>query len=94
MQQYRQKQAVVESEHSDWRMQVPKYEVNIEGQTFEWDRDTITVPELRELAGYAADQQMIEVDLKDNSERVLEQSETIELKPGKGFAKKVAFKRG
>ena len=94
MQQYRQKRAVVESEHSDWRMQVPKYEVNIEGQTFEWERDTITVPELRELAGYAADQQMIEVDLKDNSERVLEESETIELKPGKGFAKKVAFKRG
>ena len=75
-------------------MQVPTYEVNIEGQIHEWERDTITVPELRQLAGYAADQQMIEVDLKDNSERVLEESETIQLKPGKGFAKKVAFKRG
>lgn len=73
---------------------MPTYEVNIEGQIYEWERDTITVPELRQLAGYAADQQMIEVDLKDNSERVLEESETIELKPGKGFAKKVAFKRG
>lgn len=73
---------------------MPKYEVNIEGQIHDWERDTITVPELRQLAGYAADQQMIEVDLKDNSERVLEESETIELKPGKGFAKKVAFKRG
>jgi len=73
---------------------MPKYEVDIEGQTYEWDRETITVPELRHLAGYGPDQQMIEVDLKDNSERVLEESETIELKPGKGFAKKVAFKRG
>lgn len=73
---------------------MPTYEVNIEGQIYEWQRDSITVPELRQLAGYAADQQMIEVDLKDNTERVLNESETIELKPGKGFAKKVAFKRG
>lgn len=73
---------------------VPTYEVNIEGQIYEWQQETITVPELRQLAGYSADQQMIEVDLKDNTERVLEESETIELKPGKGFAKKVAFKRG
>jgi hypothetical protein len=73
---------------------MPKYEVNIEGQIHEWQRETITVPELRQLAGYGQDQQMIEVDLKDNSERVLEESETVELRPGKGFAKKVAFKRG
>jgi len=73
---------------------VPKYEVDIEGQFYEWQRESITVPELRQLAGYSPDQQMIEVDLKDNSEHVLEESETVELKPGKGFAKKVAFKRG
>lgn len=73
---------------------MPKYEVNIEGQIHEWERETISVPELLQLAGYGPDQQMIEVDLTDNSERVLEQSETVELKPGKGFAKKVAFKRG
>ena len=73
---------------------MPKYEVDIEGRIYEWGRDTISLPELRGLAGYGADQQMIEVDLKDNSERVLEESDTVELKPGKGFAKKVAFKRG
>jgi hypothetical protein len=73
---------------------MPKYKVDIEGKIYDWERDAITVPELRQLAGYSSDQQMIEVDLKDNSERVLEESETIELKPGKGFAKKVAFKRG
>jgi len=73
---------------------MPKYEVNIEGQIYEWERDSITVPELRQLAGYGSDQQMIEVDLKDNTERVLDESETVELKPGQGFAKKVAFKRG
>jgi Multiubiquitin len=73
---------------------MPRYNVDIEGQLHEWDRDTITVPELRELGGYAADQQMIVVDLKDNSERVLAEDEVIELKPGMGFAKKVSFKRG
>jgi hypothetical protein len=73
---------------------MPKYEVDIEGQIHEWSRDTITVPELRDMGGYGADQQMIEVDLKDNTERVLREDETVELKPGKGFAKKVSFKRG
>lgn len=73
---------------------MPKYEVDIEGQVHEWSSDTITVVELRQLAGYSTDQQMIEVDLKDNTERVLAEDETIQLKPGKGFAKKVSFKRG
>lgn len=73
---------------------MPKYEINIEGNSYEWDHDSITVPELRQLGGLPADQEMIEVDLKDNSERVLVESETIDLKPGKGFAKKVGFKRG
>ena len=73
---------------------MPKYEVDIEGQHYQWERDEITVLELRQLAGYSADQQMIEVDLKDNTERVLDEAETVQLKPGKGFAKKVSFKRG
>jgi hypothetical protein len=73
---------------------MPKFEIDIEGQLYEWGANTITLSELRSLAGYASDQQMIEVDLKDNSERVLVESEKIELKPGKGFAKKVSFKRG
>ncbi len=73
---------------------MPKYDVDIEGQIHKWDRDSITVAELRGLAGYPADQQMIEVDLKDNSEQVLADDAAIALKPGQGFAKKVVFKRG
>jgi len=73
---------------------VPKYEVNIEGTVYEWDKETITVEQLRKLAGFGPEQQMIEINLKDNSEHVLEDHEKIELKPGKGFAKKVEFKRG
>jgi Multiubiquitin len=73
---------------------MPKYDVNIEGKTYEWDRDTITVSEIRALAGFAAGQEVIEVDLKDQSEHVLTDSETVTLQPGKGFGKKVSFKRG
>jgi hypothetical protein len=73
---------------------MPKYDVDIEGQIYEWGRESITVPELRGLAGYAADQQLIEVDLQDNTEVVLAEDAVVALKPGKGFAKKVVFKRG
>jgi hypothetical protein len=73
---------------------MPKYEINIEGTFYEWDTDKISVPELRALAGLAAGQEMIEIDLKDNSERTLSDDEVVDLKPGKGFAKKVSFKRG
>ena len=72
----------------------PKYEVNIEGEIHPWDKATITVPEIRTLGGLPADQQVIEVDLKDNSERVLPEDAVIELKPGQGFGKMVRFKRG
>jgi hypothetical protein len=70
------------------------YDVDIEGQTYEWSRDSITVSELRELASYPPDQQLIEVDLQDNAELPLAEDAVVELKPGKGFAKRVVFKRG
>jgi hypothetical protein len=73
---------------------MPKFDVDIEGQIYQWDRDSITVPELRALAGYPPDQQMIEVDLLEGTEEVLAEDAVVALKPGKGFAKKVVFKRG
>ena len=73
---------------------MPKYDVDIEGQIYEWEHDSITVPELRALAGFPPDQQMIEVDLQEGTEEVLAEDAIVALKPGKGFAKKVEFKRG
>ena len=73
---------------------MPTFQVDIEGHIHEWPRDTITVEELRNLGGYGSDQQMIEVDLQDNSEQVLAEDAVVQLKPGHGFAKKVLFKRG
>jgi hypothetical protein len=73
---------------------MPNYEIDIEGQIYPWDHDSITVPELRELARYPAGQEMIEVDLHDNTEVVLTEDATVAVRPGKGFAKRVVFKRG
>jgi hypothetical protein len=52
------------------------------------------VPELRTLAGWEANQQVMEVDLRDNSEVTLSEDAVVELKPGHGFAKKIRFQRG
>lgn len=72
----------------------PKYFVNIEGVDKPWESDTITVPEIRALAGWEPGQQVVEIDLHDNSERTLDESEAVKLQPGRGFSKKVKFQRG
>ncbi len=72
----------------------PKYMINIEGVDFPWDEDTISVAQIRELGGLPADNPVIEVDLKDNTERTLGEDEIVEVKPGRGFGKKVKFQRG
>lgn len=75
-------------------MNAPKFEANIEGTLYPWNKETITVPEIRALGKLPTDLPVIEVDLKDNTERTLAEDEIVELKPGKGFGKKVGFKRG
>ena len=67
--------------------------VNIEGIDHPWPNATITVAEIRVLGELPSDP-VIEVDLKDNSERTLPEDEVVELKPGMGFGKKIKFKRG
>ena len=72
----------------------PKYTINIEGQDHDWDRDTITVPELRELGGLPSDLPIIEIDLKTNDQRTLAEDEVVTLRPGLGFSKKIKYQRG
>ncbi len=71
-----------------------KYFVNTEGIEHPWDKDTISVPEIRELGGWDASQPVLEVNLEDNTERTLAENEIVKLKPGLGFSKKVRFQRG
>ena len=73
--------------------QGPKYFVEIEGTEYPWDKNTITVSEIRTLGNLSSDQPVIEVD-PENNERQLTEDETITLKPGHRFGKKVNYKRG
>lgn len=82
------------AKHGDDHGHGPKFEINIEGTIYEWDRETITVPEIRSLGGLPADQPVIEIDLETNQERQLVEDEIVHIKPGMGYAKKVRFKRG
>ena len=70
-----------------------KYLLNIEGEEYEWDQDTITTEQIAELGGWDVSSVVIEVD-KDNNERTLAPGEIIEIKPGHGFGKKHKWKRG
>jgi len=72
----------------------PKYLLDIEGQKYPWDEDTITVSQIRALGGLPADVPVIEVDLQHGTERQLGEDEVVQLRPGLGFSKKVSFKRG
>ena len=71
----------------------PKYFVNIEGEEFPWDQDTITTEQIAELGGWDPSLGVIEVD-QHNNERTLSPGEVIEIKPGHGFGKKHRWKRG
>lgn len=71
----------------------PKYFVEIEGESYPWNQDIITTEEIIELGGWDPSLGAIVVD-KENNERTLQPGETIELKPGMGFGKKVRFRRG
>ena len=71
-----------------------KFFVNLEGTEYPWNRETITVSEVRELGGWDSTLPVLEVNLEDNTERTLAEDEVVILKPGHGFAKKVKFQRG
>lgn len=71
-----------------------QYFIDIEGTDFEWQRSTITVPEIRQLGNLTGDQPIVEVNLKENTERELGEDEVVTLKPGRGYARKVRYQRG
>jgi hypothetical protein len=72
----------------------PKFFLDIEGEDHPWASPSITVPQLRELAGWDAQQQVVEVDLATMVETTLADDQIVQLKPGRGFAKKIRFQRG
>jgi hypothetical protein len=73
--------------------QGPKYTLDIEGTLKPWDNDTIKTEQIISLGGWDPSQGAVLIDA-DNNERTLQPSESIEIKPGMGFSKKIRFKRG
>lgn len=74
--------------------QGPKSHIDIEGTIYDWHKDTISVPELRELGSLPSDLPVQEIDLKVNTQRDLDEDEVVQLRPGLGFSKKVRYQRG
>lgn len=72
----------------------PKYILDLEGVDYPWNESTITVAEIRDLAGWTTDQPVVIVDLDTNVETALAEDTPIELKPGHGFGRKFKFRRG
>lgn len=72
----------------------PKYFLDLEGTEYPWSEPTITVAQIREIAGWTSDQQVMLVNLTTNEEAVLAENTDIELKPGHGFGRKFKFRRG
>lgn len=70
-----------------------KYFINIEGQEYPWDRETITVQEIRQLGNIPADQSIVH-ESPDGTERTLVEGETVELKPGHRHGRTAKYKRG
>ena len=73
------------------------YDVNVEGTIHAWGKDTISVPEIRELGGFPVGSRVVAVDLADNTETPLPEDAVhpvVKREEGKPLIKKMSFKRG
>lgn len=73
------------------------YEVMIEGRAHPWDKDTISVADIRRLGELPADAPVVEEDLRDGTERALPEDELLHparLEAGKRPTKRVNFRHG
>ncbi|SBS77708.1 hypothetical protein MHPYR_470042 [uncultured Mycobacterium sp.] len=68
--------------------------IDLEGDERPWPHGTITTAQVRELAGWPDDQQIVLVDQYTNEESPLAEDTVVELVPGKSFGRKFLFKRG
>jgi hypothetical protein len=71
----------------------PRFFVDTEGTLHPWPKQTITTEEIAQLGGWSTSIGVIEIDA-DNNEHTLQPGQTVDIKPGQGFSKKIKFKRG
>lgn len=68
--------------------------VMTEGAVHEWHSPTITVAQVRALAGWDVSQAVVEVDLDTSTEATPDPARPVTLRPGAEFARKIRFTRG
>ena len=72
-----------------------RYEVLIDGQIHQWNKETISVPEIRELGGFPAESKVAAVDLATGDERTLDEDDLHHVPPleqDKPLVKRMDFK--
>jgi hypothetical protein len=69
------------------------WKIDIDGQVYDWRKDTITTEELIQLGHLNAGEGVIVIDAANN-ERTLAPGETVQLADGICFGRKVRFRRG
>ena len=67
--------------------------MNIEGVEYPWERDTITVGEMRSLKKLPSRLPLVE-ESASGTERTLADDEAVHLKPGHRYGRAPKFKRG
>jgi len=70
-----------------------KYYANIEGRDYPWDKETITVAEIRVLGNLPRGLAVVE-EFPDGREKTLTDDEIVLLKPGHRYGRAPKFKRG
>ena len=72
----------------------PACHVNTEWVEHEWHSPTITVAQIRALAGWDASQAVVEIDLDTSTETTPDTAQPVALMPGAMFARKIRYTRG
>jgi hypothetical protein len=70
------------------------YYVTTEGATHEWHSPTITIAQIRALAGWDVRQAVVEVDLDTGTETTPGTVKPVTLRPGAAYARKIRFTQG
>ena len=61
----------------------PRFFIDLEGDLKQWSHSTITPAQIRQLAGWSGEQQLVLIDQLTNEETSLPESAVVELLPGK-----------
>ncbi len=81
------------AEHAVSEQAGQKFYINIEGKEYPWDKETISVEEIRTLGNIPSDQPILQ-ESPDGAERTLAENEVVELKPGHRHGRAAKYKRG